>query len=75
MNKVKRYVDSGIAGLSENSDGEWVRFTDYQELMDYADRLAEGLPCLPKDVEVLRSANLTLALENHKFREMLGISL
>jgi kynureninase len=35
------------------------------EARDYADRLAEGLPegMLPKDVEVLREANLGLATE------------
>jgi hypothetical protein len=35
------------------------------EAREYADKLAEGLPdgMLPKDVEVLREANLNLAIE------------
>ena len=40
-------------------------------LREYADKLADGLPCLPKDIEVLREANLGLAKENHALREAL----
>ena len=36
------------------------------EMTAYADSLAQGLPCLPKDVEVLRDANARLAPENHE---------
>jgi hypothetical protein len=38
---------------------------EHDEAQEYADRLAEGLPdgMLPKDVEVLREANLGLATE------------
>ena len=38
---------------------------ELDEAREYADRLAEGLPegMLPKDVEVLREANLNLATE------------
>jgi chromosome segregation ATPase len=36
---------------------------DLAEARAYADKLAEGLPCLPKDVEVLRDANRQLATE------------
>lgn len=44
-----------------DEDGEWVRYRDFKELSEYADTLAQGLPCLPKDIEVLRSANAALA--------------
>ena len=37
-------------------------------LRAYADKLADGLPCLPKDVENLRKANLELARENAELR-------
>ncbi len=37
-------------------------------LRAYADKLADGLPCLPKDVENLREANLELAQENAALR-------
>ena len=33
------------------------------EVKAYADKLAEGLPCLPKDIEVLHTANARLAEE------------
>ena len=41
------------------------------EMTAYADSLAQGLPCLPKDVEVLRDANAQLAQENHEILEQL----
>lgn len=41
------------------------------EMTAYADKLAQGLPCLPKDVEVLREANARLAQENHNLLEQM----
>jgi DNA repair exonuclease SbcCD ATPase subunit len=43
------------------------------ELLAYADKLAAGLPegMLPKDVEVLREANLGLSLERDRLAEAL----
>ena len=41
------------------------------EMTAYADSLAQGLPCLPKDVDVLRDANARLAQENHEMLEQL----
>jgi len=38
-------------------------------LKAYADKLADGLPCLPKDIEVLRKANSGFARENAELRE------
>jgi len=40
-------------------------------LREYADKLADGLPCLPKDIEVLREANLGLAKENARLNEII----
>ena len=54
-----------------DSSGEWVRYSDYKELSEYADKLAEGLPCLPKDIEVLRDANAALAQRVFKLEEQL----
>jgi hypothetical protein len=47
------------------------------EAREYADRLAEGLPdgMLPKDVEVLRQANLDLAMELTEAREIIAAAL
>ena len=45
--------------------------TKLDEMTAYADSLAQGLPCLPKDVEVLREANARLAQENHEMLEQL----
>jgi len=69
MEKIQTYTpilreykfDYFSAEMELNSSGEWVRYNDYRELSEYADKLAEGLPCLPKDIEVLRDANATLA--------------
>jgi hypothetical protein len=69
MEKIQTYTpilreykfDCFSAEMELNSSGEWVRYNDYRELSEYADKLAEGLPCLPKDIEVLRDANTTLA--------------
>ena len=49
------------------------------EMTEYADKLAQGLPCLPKDVEVLREANAGLAQETHElaqsmFRSIVGLT-
>jgi hypothetical protein len=58
---VLREFDCFSAEMVLDSSGEWVRYEDYKELSEYADKLAEGLPCLPKDIEVLRDANAALA--------------
>ena len=42
------------------------------EMEKYANKLAEGLPCLPKDVENLKRANLDLAAENEKLKKIIG---
>lgn len=59
------------AEMEPDSSGEWVRYGDYKELLAYADKLAEGLPCLPKDIEVLRSANAALAQRVHDLESLL----
>jgi chromosome segregation ATPase len=47
------------------------------EALAYADKLAAGLPegMLPKDVEVLRDANLALAVERDSLQEQLDAAL
>ena len=45
--------------------------TKLDEMTAYADSLAQGLPCLPKDIEVLREANARLARENHEMLEQM----
>jgi hypothetical protein len=50
----------------ECDNGRFVEHKDYEHLSDYCDRLVEvgKLPCLPKDLEVLRKANHDFAIEN-----------
>jgi len=45
---------------------------ELQEMTDYANRLAEGLPVgmLPKDIDNLREANFSLAHENHELHQL-----
>ena len=43
---------------------------ELQEMSDYADKLAEGLPCLPADVENLRETNLILATESEELKSL-----
>ena len=77
MEKIQTYTpilrefDCFSAEMEADSSGEWVRYEDYKELSEYADKLAEGLPCLPKDIEVLRDANATLAQRVFELEEQL----
>lgn len=74
MAKVKRYVhvhdDSNNSEMKEIEYGGWVSWEDYIWLSEYTDRLVElgKLPCLPKDLENLRTANLALAEENVRLK-------
>jgi|688.fasta_scaffold358857_3 hypothetical protein len=69
--KIKRYkveydsISHTIFGV-ECDNGRFVEYKDYEYLSDYCDRLVEvgKLPCLPKDLEVLRKANHDFAIEN-----------
>ena len=69
--KIKRYkveydsISHTIFGV-ECDNGRFVEYKDYEHLSDYCDRLVEvgKLPCLPKDLEVLRKANHDFAIEN-----------
>lgn len=65
---VLREFDCFSAEMVLDSSGEWVRYEDYKELSEYADKLAEGLP---KDIEVLRSANAALAQRVFELESML----
>jgi len=44
-----------------------------KEMTEYADKLAEGLPVgmLPADIDNLRSANASLAQENHELKQII----
>ena len=69
--KIKRYkveydsLSHTIFGV-ECENGRYVEYKDYEHLSDYCDHLVEfsKLPCLPKDLEVLRTANHNFAIEN-----------
>lgn len=45
---------------------------DLTEMTAYADKLAEGLPMLPKDIENIREANTALSVENAELKYILG---
>jgi hypothetical protein len=69
--KIKRYkveydsISHTIFGVAcEN--GRYVEYKDYEHLSEYCDRIVQfsKLPCLPKDLEVLRKANEVFAEEN-----------
>ncbi len=57
-----------IPGPYEVLDGAFVSFKDYKQLSDYADHLAAfaKLPCLPKDLEILRDSNTAFAAQVHQ---------
>jgi|688.fasta_scaffold212011_4 hypothetical protein len=79
MEKIQTYTpilreykfDCFSAEMEADSSGEWVSYEDYNELSAYADKLAEGLPCLPKDIEVLRYANTALAQQVFELEDKL----
>ena len=45
--------------------------SDLERLTAYSDKLAAGLPCLPKDVEVLMKANGDMAIEIDQLKKAL----
>ena len=55
-------------------DGKYVLYEDYAWMANYADRLVEfsNLPCLPADLDNLRSANSALAAENAKLCQIIA---
>ena len=64
---IKRYtLGKEYNQFHEHPQGELVFYSDYKEMSEYADKLAQGLPCLPKDIENLREANLNFAMENQR---------
>ena len=65
LNKLEGEVERERA-LANEAIATWKETREERnEAREYADKLAEGLPdgMLPKDVEVLREANLNLATE------------
>lgn len=72
FNGVAAKLAADLATHAEKSEREIAAVTkERDQAREYADKLAESLPdgMLPKDVEVLRQANLGLALELHEVRE------
>ena len=63
MNRYSYVTDCGVV---EDPNGDYVKYSDYEELSDYADSLVKfsKISCLPKDLENLRSANASFAQEN-----------
>jgi hypothetical protein len=61
------YVTGCDCGFIEDSAGDYVKYADYEALSKYADSLVEfsKIPCLPKDLEILREANGHFAQANH----------
>jgi len=49
----------------------YVALEDYEELMEYCNKLVDFLPCLPADVDNLRAANGHFAQENDRLRNRL----
>lgn len=70
---VKRYHFYTSYGMKEDEHGEFVKYEDYEYLSDYCDHLVSfsKLPCLPKDLEILREANSLFAEENYALRQEL----
>lgn len=64
--KVRRFSINKEGRLYPTLDGEYVRYEDYRMTEDYANRLVEleSLPCLPKDLEILRESNTEFASAN-----------
>ncbi len=65
LNKLEREVERERA-LANEAIATWKKTREERdEAREYADKLAQGLPdgMLPKDIEVLREANLGLATE------------
>jgi hypothetical protein len=71
VNRLLHVYENGCWSLVLHPAGNLVYYSDYEELSKYADSLVEfgTLPCLPKDLENLRSANSAFATENHSLKE------
>lgn len=74
--KIKRYRNERVSEdpyLAEDTQGMFVLWEDYEWLSDYTDHLVSfsRLPCLPKDIEVLRDANAAFAEEVAKASSMI----
>jgi hypothetical protein len=70
--KIIRYTRNPADGImSQDEEGEYVSWKDYEWLSKYADLLIEhsSMICLPKDLENLREANLAFAMENHNLKK------
>jgi hypothetical protein len=61
--------------MKESKHGEWVRYKDYFEMSEYADRLVahKDMVCLPADLKNLREANAAFAIENEILKEQIRL--
>lgn len=73
--KIKRYdfEEDGMTGearMGKSKKGFYVKYKDWKEMSDYADRLVSlgNLPCLPADLENLRESNAAMADEIEHLR-------
>ena len=64
--KLSERVRNAIANEGPRTNNADALAAEVRDLEEYADKLADGLPMLPKDIEVLREANLQLATRNVK---------
>lgn len=66
--------ETGQTRMDTDEQGGWVLFSDYEKVVEYADRLVvlSDLPCLPKDLENLRNANAAFAEENFQLKNLLA---
>jgi len=69
------YCEDGIATAAISEAAERLQELDQKltESEEYADRLVEGMPYLPKDIEILREANGLFADENEQYKQYIRI--
>lgn len=65
---IETYIDSQLECVDESI------LDEVKHLREYTDHLVtfSKLPCLPKDLELLRSSNLELAMENEELKARLA---
>lgn len=69
------YSEDGIATAAIAEAAQRLQELEHQlaESKEYADRLVEGMPYLPKDIEILREANGIFADENEQYKQYIRI--
>lgn len=71
----RSYAENERIDIAKELESENKMHAETQNKLDemtaYADKLAQGLPCLPKDVEVLREANAQFVREKAELLDVL----